>query len=198
MRFTSRKWAVSTIAALGLTTIAAAAGIFGLAAAYQYRIGTISFCFVSGTLLAIQQETACFIPFEGRAGFETVNNSESPTSTTLKAISFEGTGYAPEAGEVTLELASTGPLSTITGTGASPTGGGFPASSILTFDAKFTLSSQPGAVYTGEITVTNPDIIEWPHNETKYEQAGTATLTHTTDPLKSIEVSEIVVSVTEQ
>ena len=194
MRFIKgRKWLLATIAALGITTIATAAHMMMALAPYQYQPATINYCGTSGTILAISRNgITAQVPFQGTVAFQTVSNSDNPISTVLRATGFDGTGYNPEIGNVTLRLASQEALSSIT---TNVPGKPFPATSRLTFNGLFTLSSNPTAAYTGVLTVSNTNITTWPHRDTRYAQEGVARFTNTRNPDDYIDVQGVVVTV---
>lgn len=194
MRFIrSRKWVLTAIIALSLTTVAGAARLFlAPLAPYQYQPATISVCSTGGVILASSQGATLQIPFQGNVTFETLSNSNNPISTTLHATAFEGSGQNPELGNVTLRLSSQEQLSTIT---TNVPGKAFPATSRLTFDGFFTFSSRPDAAYSGTLTVSNTNITTWPHKDTKYAQEGVARFTNINNPDDVIDVRGVTVNV---
>ncbi len=155
---------------------------------YQSEVGSSGSCKEAGMSTAEIDGNSYDVAYESHATFETVSNSDDPTSTTLKAVAFTATGEHPELGTVSWTLYPSTVQSTIT---ANQAESDFPATSRLFFYAEITVSSQPGAVYRSDeaLEMVNHNLTEWPHNNAEYSQEKAVSFTNINDPTQTLSIT---------
>jgi hypothetical protein len=178
---------LSALFATSVSMIMVSASTLFAQAPYQYDVGSVNSCNASGTSTINSGELSADVPYTGVGTFETRSNSENPTSTTLKVVSFYGSGTDPVLGKVIWELApSEGLESTIT---ANQADAALPATGRLVFNAQITVDSDPEALYVSDTPVIMVGTIsEWPHNNAQYSQEGVVTFTNVNDPSQTMSV----------